>query len=140
MPKKIFFDANILIDFIYSTNTLNKEIAFLFYQLRRENHFFYCSPTSFAITYYFLSKKIENINLLNKKAISFFSEFKFTREDHLIMEEVKRSKFRDLEDGLQYFSAEDSKVDLIITKNFFDFEHSLIPVYHPEQYISEFLL
>ena len=140
MPKKIFFDANILIDFIYSTNTLNEEVSFLFYQLRRENHFFYCSPTTFAITYYFLSKKIKNNNLLNKKAKGLFLEFSFTREDHLIMDKVKESKFRDLEDALQYYSAEDSKVDIIITKNFFDFEHSIIPVYHPGQYINEFLL
>ena len=140
MQKKIFFDANILIDFIYSTNDLNEEITFLFYGLRMENQLFFCSPSTFAITYYFVSKKIKNSNLLNKKMAHFFSEFKFTREDDLIMEKVKRSNFRDLEDALQYFSAEDSKVDVIITKNFFDFEHSLIPVYHPEQYISEFLL
>jgi len=56
------------------------------------------------------------------------------------MNKVKESKFRDLEDALQYYSAEDSKVDIMITKNFFDFEHSIIPAYHPEQYINEFLL
>lgn len=69
-----------------------------------------------------------------------FLEFSFTREDHVIMNKVKESKFRDLEDALQYYSAEDSKVDIMITKNFFDFEHSIIPAYHPEQYINEFLL
>jgi len=51
-----------------------------------------------------------------------FLEFSFTREDHLIMDKEKESKFRDVEDALQYYSAEDSKVDIIITKNFFDVE------------------
>jgi hypothetical protein len=54
--------------------------------------------------------------------------------------QCKKSKFTDLEDALQDHSAADSKVDMIITKNFFDFEQSEIPVYHPIRYISEFLL
>jgi hypothetical protein len=57
-----------------------------------------------------------------------------------ILEKVKKSKFRDLEDALQYYSGEDSKIDVIITNNFFDLEHSVIPVYHPLQYIEEFFL
>lgn len=140
MPKKIFFDANILVEFIYSTNELNEEVKFLFRQLKEKNELLYCSPTTFSITYYFLSKQIKNNVKLNRTANELFSEFKFTREDDLIMRKVKDSKFRDLEDALQYYSAEDSKMDLIITKDFFDFEHSQIPVYHPIDYITQFLL
>ncbi|MDQ6761910.1 MAG: hypothetical protein M3015_04685 [Bacteroidota bacterium] len=140
MPKKIFFDANVLIDFVYADNNLNKQTVFLFYELRRKKELLYCSPTSFAITYYFWGKVIKDKQLLNQKSIDFFSNFLFTREDNVIMEKVKKSKFRDLEDALQYFSAEDSVMDVIITKNFFDYEHALIPVYHPLQYINQFLL
>ena len=46
----------------------------------------------------------------------------------------------DLEDALQYYSAEDAGVNIIITNNYFDFEHSIIPVYHPLQYINQFLI
>jgi hypothetical protein len=69
-----------------------------------------------------------------------FSSFNFTREDNVIMEKVMKSAFTDLEDALQYYSALDSKVDVIITKNHFDYSKSIIPVYHPLQYITEFLL
>lgn len=140
MPKKIFFDANIIIDLIHADNNLNKQTKYLFNRLKKNKEIFYCSPTSFAITYYFLNKLIKNNQFLNQETIIFFSEFNFTREDNVIMEKVKKSKFRDLEDALQYYSAEDSDVDLIITKNFFDFKKSLIPVYHPLQYINQFLI
>lgn len=140
MPKKIFLDANVLIDFIYADNKLNKQNIFLFNELRKKKELLYCSPTSFSITYYFLSKAIKDNLLLNDKTREFFSEFHFTREDNLIMEKVKKSKFRDLGDALQYYSAEDSGMDIIITKNFFDYEHSTIPVYHPLRYINEFLI
>ena len=72
--------------------------------------------------------------------MALFSNFVFTREDAVIMDKVKKSSFTDLEDALQYFSAIDSGVDLVITKNHFDFSKSAIPVYHPLQYIAEFLL
>lgn len=139
MQKKIFFDANVLIDLIYSTNHLNEETTFLFYQLRNQKHILYCSPTTFSVTYFFLGKKIKNKILLNKKAVDLFSHFRFTREDQVIMEKVRNSKFNDLEDALQYFSAEDSKVDVIITKNFFDFKESNIPVYHPSVFVNLFI-
>jgi predicted nucleic acid-binding protein len=100
----------------------------------------YCSPTSFAITYYFLAKLIKDKKVLNKEVVALFSGFIFTREDAVIMEKVKKSLFTDLEDALQYFSAMDAGVDLIITKNHFDFAKSAIPVYHPQHYINEFLL
>jgi predicted nucleic acid-binding protein len=140
MQQKIFLDANVLIDFIYADNKFNKQTLFLFNELRRKKERLYCSPTSFSITYYFLSKALKNKKLLNKKTTDFFSYFIFTREDNLIMEKVIKSNFRDLEDALQYFSAEDSGIDIIITKNFFDYEHSVIPVYHPLEYINQFLI
>ena len=77
---------------------------------------------------------------MNEKVKKTFSQFYFTREDNLIMEKVQNSMFRDLEDALQYFSAEDSGVDIIITYNYFDFELSQIAVYHPIDYITQFLL
>ena len=138
--NKIFLDANILIDFVNKGNELNKPIAILISQLEKQNKKFYCSPTTFAITYYFLSKLIKDKILLNKEVVNLFSKFTFTREDDVIMEKVKKTVFTDIEDALQYYSAMDSGVDLIITRNHFDFTRSLIPVYHPLQYINQFLL
>ncbi len=98
------------------------------------------SPTSFAITYYFLSKNYKHLEKLNQLVIDFFSNFIFTREDDLTMEKVFKSGFTDLEDALQYYSALEAGVDAIITYNKPDFITSKINVYHPIQFINEFLL
>jgi predicted nucleic acid-binding protein len=140
MHKKIFFDANVLIDLINGANDFNDMSLILFTKIRMQKTVLYVSPTSFGITYYFISKNISNKKLGNKIAVDFFSPFIFTKEDNLMMEKVKKSSFSDLEDALQYFSALDSGVDAIITKNHFDFSRSTIPVYHPLQFINEFLL
>ena len=140
MAKKIFLDANVLIDLINVDNDLHKPIGLLFNLIINKKEILFCSPTTFAITYYFIGKKIKDKKILNEKIKRMFAYFKFTREDSIIMEKVKKSSFTDLEDALQYYSAIDAGVELIITKNHFDFSKSIIPVYHPLQYINQFLI
>ena len=44
--------------------------------------------------------------------------------------------YDDFEDGLQYFTAVENNLDMIITRNLKDFKKSKIPVMNPEQYIK----
>ena len=138
--KKLFLDANILFDLVNSSNDINNYSLYFFNKILDQQRSLYCSPTTFAITYYLIGKNLKEKKHLNDKVKRFFEPFTFTREDAVIMEKVLRSSFTDLEDGLQYYSAIDAGVDVIITKNHFDFVRSAIPVYHPLQYISEFFL
>jgi len=47
------------------------------------------------------------------------------------------SKFRDLEDALQHYSAiSHAKIDVILTRNIKDYKHSEIPVMTPETYLK----
>ncbi len=138
--KKIFLDANIIIDLINSGNQFHTDILFLFNALMKQKVKLYVSPTSFAIAYYFLDKRMKDKKKLNQTAINLFSNFYFTREDEVIMQKVLKSAFNDLEDALQYYFALDAGAGLIISYNQHDFVKSAIPVYHPMQYINEFLI
>ncbi len=137
---KFFFDTNILIDILDESAEGHTASRYLLNKLAVAGNQLYISPTSFAITFYFLNKYYINKSKLNLLVKSFFTSFIFTREDTLIMKKVLSSSFTDLEDALQYYSAQDSGINIIITKNYFDFNNSTIPVYHPLQYISEFFL
>lgn len=138
--RKIFLDANIIIDLVNSGNKSHTDAVFLFNELLKQKIKVYVSPTTFAITYYFLNKNIRDSVKLNKAVVKLFANFSFTREDDVIMSKVLKSSFSDLEDALQYYSALDSGADFIISHNQHDFINSSIPVYHPLQYIAEFLL
>ena len=48
------------------------------------------------------------------------------------------SKFSDFEDALQNFSAEENKIDIIVTRNVKDYKHSNIPVMNPENFLKTF--
>ncbi len=44
--------------------------------------------------------------------------------------------FSDFEDGLQYYSAIENNVDIILTRNKKDFKNSKIPVLTVKEYLS----
>lgn len=138
--KKIFFDANIIIDLINAGNRYHTDMLFLFSRLTAKKTKLYISPTTFAITFYFLGKHYKNKLKLNREVKDFFAAFAFTREDDVIIKKVMQSDFDDMEDTLQYFTALDAGCDVIITYNQHHFIKPAIPVYHPSQFISEFLL
>ena len=138
--KKVFFDANIIIDLLNTKNENHLNVAFIFRELLRNKCSLYISPTTFAISYYFLGKALKDTKKLNYTIAKFFSDFNFTREDNIIMGKVFQSDFIDLEDALQYYSAFDAGVDAIITYDYYGFVNTSVPVYHPIQYIHQFLL
>jgi len=135
---KVFIDANILVEILTETNEKVRLCNFMMSNLQSSSHQLFCSPTTFAITYFFFGKQVKNKELLNEKMRKFFQPFHFTREDYIIIDRVLKSKFTDLEDALRYFSAEDERVDAIVTFNKFDYPKSAIPVYLPEEFIYKY--
>jgi len=134
--KKIFIDANILVDF-FDRDATEHQISTLLLNVLLNEYKILVSPTSFAITSYLFPKTRVEKNKANSRLVAVFSAFTFTREDHNTMKRVFKSKFKDLEDALQYFSAEDAAADCIVTKNTWHFYHSKIPVLHPLVFLEE---
>ena len=139
MIRRVFIDANVVIDLLNEKNRANAETVDLFNRLFVQENVLLCTPVTFAIVYYFLGKQLKNKRLLNEKMKRLFLPFAFTKEDAEIMSSVFQSSFTDLEDALQYYAAMEAGAEVIITKNYFDFYFSSIPVYHPTEYIQMFL-
>ena len=53
-----------------------------------------------------------------------------------ITELALSSDFGDFEDAIQYFSAFESKLDIIVTRNQSDYKNSSLPVMPPREYIE----
>ncbi len=134
--KKIFLDANVIIDFLNKSSLHHEEAKETITIIRNHYGKPFISTTTFAIAYYIFGKYISKKNVLNKIIKGIFSEFEFTTEDHKIIKEVLNSKFTDLEDALQYFSAASFSIDLIITRNAHDYHLSKIPVLLPPEFIE----
>lgn len=126
---KIFLDANVLI------SVLNKEYPVFTHSSRilslAGNYRFevYTSPICLAIAYYFAEKKHKAKQA--RVRIKLLSEhLKIADSNASSVERVlENAAIHDLEDGLEYYSAVDSKCSCIITEDVKDFYFSEIEVH-----------
>lgn len=136
--KKIFCDANVLVDYL-DASSADHRIAFETFKIIF--HYFekpVVSPISFIICNYLFSKKIKNKDWHRAKMKKFFSAFVISPVLPEMIDRIFQSHFSDLEDALQYECALSHKIDLIVTKNVSDFFASTIPVVHPQDFIKRY--
>ena len=132
---KIFLDANILV-----TVLCNEYPEFSFcskvVSLCDDKKFtVYTSPMCLAIAFYFAEKKNGNriarqkINLLASKI------HVTTVDDAAVKKTVANKAIHDFEDGLEYYSAEESKCKCIVTNDGEDFYFSKIEVLNAHDFL-----
>ncbi len=133
---RLFLDANVLI------SVLNREYPGFMYSSRilslvdSPRYHVYTSPLCLAIAYYFAEKKSGQIRA--RKKIDLLSEkIKITQLNTLtVRKALANQSIHDFEDGLEYYSAIDSKCECIVTANISDYYFSTIEVVTPADFIT----
>ena len=136
---RIFLDANILV------SVLNKEYPLFTYSSRILSladslHFeVFTSPVCLAIAFYFAEKKFKA--KVAKQKISVLSEhIQISATDNRSVKQTLQNKsVVDFEDGLQYYSALDSKCNCIVTEDTRDFYFSEIEVLKSENFFLKYM-
>ena len=125
---KVFVDANILV------SVLNKEYPLFTHSARilslseRKNFEIYTSPVCLAIAFYFAEKK-HKIKLAREKIALLCKHILIAPASNSVVQQtIANKKINDFEDGLEYYSAIESKCDFIVTEDVKDFYFSEIPV------------
>jgi predicted nucleic acid-binding protein len=132
---KILVDTNIVLDLLAKRESFFIEAQELFTLSDKKKIKLFVSSLTFANTYYVLSQslKIENARKILRK-------FKVLVEvlpmDDKIIDLSLDSEFNDFEDAIQYYSAIENDLDLIITRNLKDFKQSKIPVLTAKDYLA----
>ncbi|MBT8220661.1 MAG: PIN domain-containing protein [Bacteroidia bacterium] len=131
----LLVDTNVVLDLLAKREEFYQEAQALFTLSDQGLVKLYVSSLSFANTHYILSQqlKVDNARKILRK-------FKVLVEmvalhDKLI-ELSLDSDFKDFEDAIQYYSALESQVDIIITRNKKDFKLSQLPVLTAKEYIA----
>ncbi|MDT0645018.1 PIN domain-containing protein [Zunongwangia sp. F363] len=134
--KRILIDTNIVIDLLSKRKEFYNEAARLFTQADKQEIKLTISSLTFANTNYILSKLKSP-----REAREILRKFKVLVEvlrldDKITELALSDESFPDFEDGLQYYSAIENDIEIIITRNKKDFKNSKLPVLTAKEYLA----
>ena len=136
---KLFLDANILV------SVLNKEYPLFSYTARilslgNNNRFkVYTSPVCLAIAFYFAEKKHGTQSAKQKISLLAGNIMITDVGKETVLSSLANKKVNDFEDGIEYYSAQKSKCEVIITEDVADFYFSEIEVLNTKNFIEKYM-
>ena len=135
--NRVLIDTNIVIDLLAMRKDFYEEAADLFSRADKKELVLAISALTFANTNYILPKLKST-----KEAREILRKFKLLVEIVSLDEKITQlalsdDDFPDFEDGLQYYSAMENQIDIIITRNKKDFKNSKIPVLTAKEFMAK---
>ncbi len=132
----VLVDTNIVIDLLAKRAQFYPEAATLFSLADKKEVSLAISALTFANTNYILSKQKSPA-----KAKEILRKFKVLVEvlkldDKIIELALSDNKFPDYEDGLQYYTALENEIDIIITRNKKDFKNVKIAILTAKEFLA----
>ena len=137
---RIFLDANILV------SVLNKEYPLFTYTSRiislgdKTKFTIFTSPVCLAIAFYFAEKKYKSVSAKRKIQILCDHINIGATNKGTVLQSLNNPAVNDFEDGLEYYSAVETRCDCIITEDIDDFYFSKIEVLSSEAFFEKYLL
>jgi predicted nucleic acid-binding protein len=133
---KLFVDTNVILDLLAKREPFYHSAAKLFSLADKKEVSLSVSSLTFANTNYVLTK-LKSADKSREILRRFRVLVKVISLDEKIIDlALNDSAFKDFEDGLQYYTAIESGIDIIITRDLKGFKESIIPVMSPEEYLT----
>ncbi len=137
---RVYLDANILVSVLNKEYPLFTSTGRLLSLADKKGFQLYTSPLSFAIAFYFSSKK--SGQLMAKKKIAILAEHIRVAENQQgdILAAATNKKIIDFEDGLEYYAARHAKCGCIVTEDIADFHFSDIEILNSSAFLDRYIL
>ena len=132
---KLFVDTDIVLDLLTKREPHYSPAAELFSLADKKEIRLYVSPLSFANINYILSKILSS-DQSRKKLLKFKTLVTVLINDEKTIELALTSDFKDFEDGIQYYTAIEGGLKILLTRNLKDYKSALISVMTAEQYLK----
>jgi predicted nucleic acid-binding protein len=133
---KILVDTNIVLDLLSKREAFYQEAQELFTLADYKNVKLYISALSIANVHYILAKNLK-LDEARKLLIKFKVLVEVLPMNDKILELALVSDFKDFEDAIQYHTALENELDLILTRNKKDFKKSVLPVFTAKEYLKK---
>ncbi len=133
--KKIFIDSDIIFDLLAKREPYYIYSAKLFTLIDQQKIIAYTSPIVFANLHYLLKRSTSNsLALKNLRKLKTF--INILSVDERVIEQSLNSEFSDFEDAIQYFTAVNNGIKLLLTRNKTDYKKSKIPIATAEEFLK----
>ncbi len=126
--KRVLLDANIIIDLLAKREPFDQDTRKLFSYADKEKVYLFTSALSIANVGYVLlrKRKPEEVKQILRKLKLLVGILSLNEK--VINLALNDNEFNDFEDGLQYYSALENTIEIIVTRNLKDFKNSKLPV------------
>ena len=135
MNRKIFIDSDIILDLLCKRDPFYSFAAEVFTLGDTKKIELVTTSLVFANVFYILRKLlgIEKAKELLRKLRIIIS---VVSVDEKVVDLALNSKFTDFEDGLQYFTARENDIKIILTRNVKDYKEKELLIQTPEEYLK----
>lgn len=133
--KDLLVDTNIVIDLLAKRQNFYQQAQELFTLADEKQVNLYISSLTFANTHYVLSKELGSEEA-RKVLIKLKLLVKALPLDDRILELALSSDFTDFEDGIQYYTALENNLEIIISRNKKDFKTATLPVLTAKEFLK----
>ena len=135
MNKKVFIDSDIILDILAKRDAFYKSAAEILDMGYAKKLDLYTTAVVLANVCYILRKKFgmeKSIETLKKLRLI----VKVLPVDEKTVDDALVSKFKDFEDGLQYFAAKENGIQVIVTRNIKDYKGKDVTAQTAEEYLN----
>jgi predicted nucleic acid-binding protein len=132
----VFVDTDIVLDLLGNRKPFCRHAAELFSIADRSEITIFVSSLSFSNLNYILSKQYSS-NQARKILMKFKTLVTVLSVSDKVVELALLSDFKDFENALQYFTALENGVTLLLTRNLKDYKTAGIPIMTAEQYLKK---
>ena len=132
--NKVFVDTDIILDLLAERIPFFHFSAVLFTFAEMKKLELYTSPLVLANTFYILRKQLGNNearNALRKLRILLH----VVDSSESIIDKALNSDFTDFEDAIQYYTALEHEITVILTRNLRDYKNASVIVQTPEAFL-----
>ena len=134
--KNILIDTDVLLDFFFDRKPFSDQAVIILSLCENKQITGFVTPVIISNTYYLLRKTASHQKVIDKlkTLLSFVQVLNIDKQS---IETALNSQFKDFEDALQNYAAEQNgDIDVIITRNTKDFKKSALAVLTPDGYLT----
>ena len=134
--NKILIDTDVILDFFFDREPFSENAAKILSLCESKEITGFVTPVIISNVYYLLRQAAKHEKVIEKlKLLVSITEVLVIDKASIV--EALNSEFKDFEDALQNYSAEQNKeIDIIITRNTKDYKNSSLGVMTPDSYLK----